>query len=238
MRPLPLHRRPPPPLPSRFFLSPAKWMGTLRRIPPRSRFLCSHARALEILLGGGCSRRTRATVPPPEKVPIDPPSPAIRFSCSRRRRHTPETPKPHTNHGRRRRASIGTVGRCCRSRREPRDARVVRELLRSMGLGEGEYEPRVVHQFLDLAYRYVGDVLGDAQVYADHAGKAQIDADDVRLAIQAKVNFSFSQPPPREVPILPYSQFGQISWLMFIFFYPRQSNFLPALVLYGRVHET
>ncbi|PWZ04893.1 Transcription initiation factor TFIID subunit 9 [Zea mays] len=82
---------------------------------------------------------------------------------------------------------------------EPRDARVVRELLRSMGLREGEYEPRVVHQFLDLAYRYVGDVLGDAQVYADHAGKAQIDADDVRLAIQAKVNFSFSQPPPREV---------------------------------------
>ncbi|KAL6650119.1 hypothetical protein ACP70R_014343 [Stipagrostis hirtigluma subsp. patula] len=85
---------------------------------------------------------------------------------------------------------------------EPRDARVVRELLRSMGLGEGEYEPRVVHQFLDLAYRYVGDVLGDAQVYADHAGKAQIDADDVRIAIQAKVNFSFSQPPPREHVLL------------------------------------
>uniref|UniRef100_A0A0E0KEX7 Transcription initiation factor TFIID subunit 9 n=1 Tax=Oryza punctata TaxID=4537 RepID=A0A0E0KEX7_ORYPU len=82
---------------------------------------------------------------------------------------------------------------------EPRDARVVRELLRSMGLSEGEYEPRVVHQFLDLAYRYVGDVLGDAQVYADHAGKPQLDADDVRLAIQSKVNFSFSQPPPREV---------------------------------------
>ncbi|VAH82531.1 unnamed protein product [Triticum turgidum subsp. durum] len=82
---------------------------------------------------------------------------------------------------------------------EPRDARVVRELLRSMGLGEGEYEPCVVHQFLDLAYRYVGDVLGDAQVYADHAAKPQLDADDVRLAIQAKVNFSFSQPPPREV---------------------------------------
>ena len=99
---------------------------------------------------------------------------------------------------------------------EPRDARVVRELLRSMGLGEGEYEPRVVHQFLDLAYRYVGDVLGDAQVYADHAGKVQIDADDVRLAIQAKVNFSFSQPPPREVPnppkILPslYPNFGKL----------------------------
>ncbi|KAE8769764.1 transcription initiation factor TFIID subunit 9 [Hordeum vulgare] len=82
---------------------------------------------------------------------------------------------------------------------EPCDARVVRELLRSTGLGEGEGEPRVVHQFLDLAYRYVGDVLGDAQVYADHAAKPQLDADDVRLAIQARVNFSFSQPPPREV---------------------------------------
>jgi transcription initiation factor TFIID subunit 9B len=38
---------------------------------------------------------------------------------------------------------------------EPRDARVLRELLRSMGLSEGEYEPRVVHQLLELAYRSV-----------------------------------------------------------------------------------
>jgi transcription initiation factor TFIID subunit 9B len=48
---------------------------------------------------------------------------------------------------------------------------------------KGEYEPRVVHQFLNLVYRYVGDVLGDARVYTDHTKKAQIDADDVRLAI-------------------------------------------------------
>ncbi|RRT77745.1 hypothetical protein B296_00019462 [Ensete ventricosum] len=82
---------------------------------------------------------------------------------------------------------------------EPRDARVVKELLRSMGLGDGEYEPRVVHQFLELAYRYVVEVLSDAQIYSDHASKTAIDPDDVRLAIQSKVNFSFSQPPPREV---------------------------------------
>ncbi|URE48879.1 transcription initiation factor [Musa troglodytarum] len=82
---------------------------------------------------------------------------------------------------------------------EPRDARVVKELLRSMGLGDTEYEPRVVHQFLELAYRYVVDVLSDAQIYSDHASKTAIDPDDVRLAIQSKVNFSFSQPPPREV---------------------------------------
>lgn len=82
----------------------------------------------------------------------------------------------------------------------PRDAKIVKTLLKSMGVDE--YEPRVVHQFLELWYRYVVDVLTDAQVYSEHAGKAAIDCDDVKLAIQSKVNFSFSQPPPREVPDL------------------------------------
>ncbi|XP_072989189.1 transcription initiation factor TFIID subunit 9 [Typha latifolia] len=93
----------------------------------------------------------------------------------------------------------GAVGVGREESPEPRDARVVKELLRSMGIGEGEYEPRVVHQFLELGYRYVVDVLSDAQIYAEHAGKPNVDSDDVRLAIQSKVNFSFSQPPPREV---------------------------------------
>nr|GEW94666.1 transcription initiation factor TFIID subunit 9 [Tanacetum cinerariifolium] len=79
----------------------------------------------------------------------------------------------------------------------PRDAKIVKTLLKSMGVEN--YEPRVVHQFLELWYRYVVDVLTDAQVYSEHAGKSTIDSDDVKLAIQSKVNFSFSQPPPREV---------------------------------------
>ncbi|KAJ8423418.1 hypothetical protein Cgig2_032668 [Carnegiea gigantea] len=79
----------------------------------------------------------------------------------------------------------------------PRDAKIVKSLLKSMGVEE--YEPRVVHQFLELWYRYVVDVLTDAQVYSEHAGKSTIDSDDIKLAIQSKVNFSFSQPPPREV---------------------------------------
>ncbi|KAA8540242.1 hypothetical protein F0562_024195 [Nyssa sinensis] len=66
-------------------------------------------------------------------------------------------------------------------------------------MGVDDYEPRVVHQFLELWYQYVVDVLTDAQVYSEHAGKTAIDPDDVKLAIQSKVNFSFSQPPPREV---------------------------------------
>ncbi|WOH07354.1 hypothetical protein DCAR_0726784 [Daucus carota subsp. sativus] len=79
----------------------------------------------------------------------------------------------------------------------PRDAKIVRILLKSMGVDD--YEPRVIHQFLELWYRYVVDILTDSQVYAEHAGKSAIDSDDVKLAIQSKVNFSFSQPPPREV---------------------------------------
>uniref|UniRef100_A0A2N9I6L0 Transcription initiation factor TFIID subunit 9 n=1 Tax=Fagus sylvatica TaxID=28930 RepID=A0A2N9I6L0_FAGSY len=79
----------------------------------------------------------------------------------------------------------------------PRDAKIVKSLLKSMGVED--YEPRVIHQFLELWYRYVVDVLTDAQVYSEHAGKGAIDCDDVKLAIQSKVNSSFSQPPPREV---------------------------------------
>ena len=76
---------------------------------------------------------------------------------------------------------------------KPRDARVVRELLRLMG--KGEYKLRIMHQFLELCYRYVIDVLSDAQMYTDHIGKTSIDPDDFRLAIQSKINFSFSQSP-------------------------------------------
>lgn len=79
----------------------------------------------------------------------------------------------------------------------PRDAKIVKTLLKSMGVEE--YEPRVLHQFLELWYRYAVDVLTDAQIYSEHAAKSVIDSDDVKLAIQSKVNFSFSQPPPREV---------------------------------------
>ncbi|KAK2652033.1 hypothetical protein Ddye_011889 [Dipteronia dyeriana] len=79
----------------------------------------------------------------------------------------------------------------------PRDAKIVKSLLKSMGVED--YEPRVIHQFLELWYRYAVDVLSDAQVYSEHAGKTTVDCDDIKLAIQSKVNFSFSQPPPREV---------------------------------------
>lgn len=79
----------------------------------------------------------------------------------------------------------------------PRDAKMVKTILESMGVTR--CEPRVINQFLDLWYRYVVEVLGDAQTYSEHAGKPAIDCDDVKLAIQSRVNSSFQQPPPREM---------------------------------------
>jgi hypothetical protein len=83
--PLPLHRHPPPPLPSRFFLSPAKWMGTLRHKPPPQPLPSPTTPARSEYSEEGAPGEPRATVPPLEKVPFDPPSPTIRLSCSERR---------------------------------------------------------------------------------------------------------------------------------------------------------
>jgi len=79
----------------------------------------------------------------------------------------------------------------------PRDAKVVALILKSMGVED--YEPRVLNQFLEFLHRYTTDVLQDAQVFCEHSNKTEIDLDDVRLAIQSRVNQSFTQPPSREV---------------------------------------
>ena len=46
---------------------------------------------------------------------------------------------------------------------------------------------------------YITTVLEDATVYSKHAGKKELDADDVQLAIQSRLDHSYTNPPPREV---------------------------------------
>lgn len=46
---------------------------------------------------------------------------------------------------------------------------------------------------------YITGVLEDAQVYSGHAGKKELDVSDVRLAVQTRVDHSFTSPPPRDV---------------------------------------
>lgn len=45
---------------------------------------------------------------------------------------------------------------------------------------------------------YTTDVFQDALLYSEHAGRTEVGLDDVRLAIQGRVNHSFTAPPPKE----------------------------------------
>ena len=46
---------------------------------------------------------------------------------------------------------------------------------------------------------YVTDVLDDAKIYSSHAGKKDIDSDDIKLAVECKLDHSFTSPPPKHV---------------------------------------
>lgn len=46
---------------------------------------------------------------------------------------------------------------------------------------------------------YVTNILEDARVYSEHAQKKELDVSDVKLAVQTRVDHSFTAPPPRDV---------------------------------------
>lgn len=61
-------------------------------------------------------------------------------------------------------------------------------------------QPGVLHQLLEFSHRYTSQVLSDALVYAEHAGRAgKIEMEDVVLAIQARVGWEFGGRVPKEV---------------------------------------
>ncbi|KAL1919852.1 uncharacterized protein VTP21DRAFT_1783 [Calcarisporiella thermophila] len=78
----------------------------------------------------------------------------------------------------------------------PRDAKLISLILQAQGVED--IDPKVVHLLLDFAHRYSVDVLQDALAYSEHAEKSKLDVDDVRLAVQGRVNHSFTTPPPKE----------------------------------------
>ncbi|XP_078736315.1 transcription initiation factor TFIID subunit 9-like [Lampetra fluviatilis] len=80
----------------------------------------------------------------------------------------------------------------------PKDAQVMAAILKDMGVTE--YEPRVINQMLEFTYRYVTGILDEARVYSAHAKKTSIDMDDIKLAIQCRMDHSFTSPPPRDLP--------------------------------------
>ncbi|XP_002738945.1 transcription initiation factor TFIID subunit 9-like [Saccoglossus kowalevskii] len=79
----------------------------------------------------------------------------------------------------------------------PRDAQVMAAILKDMGVSD--YEPRLINQMLEFTFRYVSNILDDAKVYSQHAGKKTVDTDDVRLSIQHQMDHTFTSPPPKDL---------------------------------------
>jgi transcription initiation factor TFIID subunit 9B len=81
----------------------------------------------------------------------------------------------------------------------PPTARTIALLLASNPAVQ-DAQPGVLHQLLEFSHRYTTQVLSDAQVYADHAGRTgKIEIDDVVLAVQARVGWEFGGRVPKEV---------------------------------------
>ncbi|KAG6855018.1 hypothetical protein C0991_005947 [Blastosporella zonata] len=60
-------------------------------------------------------------------------------------------------------------------------------------------QPGVLHQLLEFSHRYTTQVLSDASVYAEHAGRGgKVEIDDVVLAVQARVGWEFGGRVPKE----------------------------------------
>ncbi|KIM68693.1 hypothetical protein SCLCIDRAFT_1208892 [Scleroderma citrinum Foug A] len=82
----------------------------------------------------------------------------------------------------------------------PPTARAIALLLASTPAVQ-DAQPGVLHQLLEFAHRYTVQVLSDAQVYADHAGRSgtsKIEMDDIVLAVQARVGWEFGGRIPKE----------------------------------------
>jgi transcription initiation factor TFIID subunit 9B len=81
----------------------------------------------------------------------------------------------------------------------PPAARAIALLLASTPTVQ-DAQPGVLHQLLELSHRYTAQVLSDALVYAEHAGRAnKAEMDDVTLAVQARVGWEFGGRVPKEV---------------------------------------
>jgi transcription initiation factor TFIID subunit 9B len=81
----------------------------------------------------------------------------------------------------------------------PPSARAIALLVASTP-GVHDAQPGVLHQLLEFAHRYTSQVLADAQVYSEHAGRAgRIELEDATLAVQARVGWEFGGRVPKDV---------------------------------------
>jgi len=99
--------------------------------------------------------------------------------------------------GQQQQSGTGAQNVASHQRMVPKDAQVIQAILRELGVTD--YEPRIVHQMLEFVYRYVSKVVEEAHSLSQYAKKKQIDAEDVKLAVQLHVEKCFTVPPPRDL---------------------------------------
>lgn len=81
----------------------------------------------------------------------------------------------------------------------PQTARAISLLIAATPTVQGS-QTGVLHQLLEFSNRYTAQVLSDALVYAEHAGRSgKVEMEDVALAVQARVGWEFGGRVPKEV---------------------------------------
>jgi histone H3/H4 len=66
-------------------------------------------------------------------------------------------------------------------------------------VGIEHYEKNVVNQLLEFMHYYVTELLQEAKIFKEYAGKKTIDVNDVKLAISSKGYNSFTRPLPLSI---------------------------------------
>ncbi|KAG6837951.1 hypothetical protein H0H93_008345 [Arthromyces matolae] len=80
----------------------------------------------------------------------------------------------------------------------PPTARAIALLVSSTAAVQ-DAQPGVLHQLLEFSHRYTTQVLSDANVYSEHAGRSgKVEIDDIVLAVQARVGWEFGGRVPKE----------------------------------------
>ena len=74
-------------------------------------------------------------------------------------------------------------------------------------------------------------MLEDAQVYSGHAGKKELDVSDVRLAVQTRVDHSFTTPPPRDVCTLYIQYINIVHFLLSLYIDTSVSQLLRVAIV-------
>ncbi|CAF1027649.1 unnamed protein product [Didymodactylos carnosus] len=64
--------------------------------------------------------------------------------------------------------------------RLPKDGLIVQTMLQEMGITN--YEPKLIPMVLDFMHKYTTDILEEAKLFSIHAGRKQVELDDIKLA--------------------------------------------------------